>query len=95
MNIEVNHADSQRRIATDSHSGRSCQVPALCVSDLHLGIRLPSSSDDPGRHARLQAHRLLGTGAKVCALYLTCQLVGQRASFQAGMGQVASLGQAG
>ena len=95
VNIEVNHAESQRSMATDSHSSRSCQVPALCVFDLHLGIRLPSSSDDPGRHARLQVHRLLGTWAKMHALYFTCQLVRQRASFQAAVGKVASLGQAG
>ena len=63
-----------------------------CVS---LGIRPPSSSDDPGRRARLQAHELLGTWAQVYALYFTAQPVRQTASFPAMTGQVALLGQAG
>ena len=59
---------------TDSHTNSGWRVPAPCVFDLCLGIRLPSSSDDPGRCARLQAHRLLRTWAQVRALYSAVQL---------------------
>lgn len=60
-------------------------MPALCVFDLCSGIRLPSSSDDPGRCARLQAAEDLGAG--VCFIFCSSALWDRQLASQPWRGQ--------